>query len=494
MSKKFEKPYWQEKFKLVEKAGGSKLPNTQSLTSSEKRKISFSLYGFIFNFFYYLYLGMWKRAIFLIGIATAVNMSIVVLDLLFPETKVISTLLNISWLTAPLIFGSYAVKDYYSFAIEKNSIEKNSVWIIGLLLIVVSITATSLFVAYEQGELELGDDSATTETNTAWILSESENKLTGAKTLKAEQAYISDDIQSVILTNSLSCVTSGNSQYLVLEIATYQNFDGSLNTTLPMNIKYESEAGAGYLLSLGGLIPEGAPVGEVLGAAVLSIRLNENDTSTPPILESAYGLVRFTNQITFFPFSFEKLINKRVSQMRVSVPTDQGTTSVLIDEGDSTVARIFEACAATRHVPTIANAESTKVQPDSPVSSEEVADPYAEQVEENIPVDQPVNGDDNNRSIQENSSNTANQDLLVIKPSFDCSKASNYTEKLVCSDKALAELDVKLASLYSQRRSESSDKDALRQAQIEWVKSSRKCTDRECVVSAYNSRISSLSN
>jgi uncharacterized protein len=40
-------------------------------------------------------------------------------------------------------------------------------------------------------------------------------------------------------------------------------------------------------------------------------------------------------------------------------------------------------------------------------------------------------------------------DNTPFAPSFDCAKASNAQEKLVCSDRELAKLDVALSQAYS---------------------------------------------
>lgn len=79
-------------------------------------------------------------------------------------------------------------------------------------------------------------------------------------------------------------------------------------------------------------------------------------------------------------------------------------------------------------------------------------------------------------------------------PSFDCLKSNSGQDRLVCSDKNLSELDVKLSVLYSKARSNTAEKDTLKQEQLQWYKYQRNaCADIECLSNAYQSRIFELS-
>ncbi len=78
-------------------------------------------------------------------------------------------------------------------------------------------------------------------------------------------------------------------------------------------------------------------------------------------------------------------------------------------------------------------------------------------------------------------------------PSFDCTKASNGQEKLVCADRELSKLDVDLSQAYSKARDKSTDKNTLKKEQLEWIKYSlRACSDKNCLISSYKKRISEL--
>ncbi len=83
-------------------------------------------------------------------------------------------------------------------------------------------------------------------------------------------------------------------------------------------------------------------------------------------------------------------------------------------------------------------------------------------------------------------------------PSFDCAKASNDSEKMVCSDPALAALDRQLEALYAKRMAATAgaDHDALQATQRGWVKGRDECWKAEdtqrCVREAYQTRLVEL--
>lgn len=81
-----------------------------------------------------------------------------------------------------------------------------------------------------------------------------------------------------------------------------------------------------------------------------------------------------------------------------------------------------------------------------------------------------------------------------ITASFDCAKASSAQEKMICSDRELARLDVELSAVYRKAREAASDPKALQNEQIQWLKASRKaCSDKACLAEAYKSRTAELS-
>jgi len=84
-------------------------------------------------------------------------------------------------------------------------------------------------------------------------------------------------------------------------------------------------------------------------------------------------------------------------------------------------------------------------------------------------------------------------DNSPFTPSFDCTKASNGQEKMVCADRALSKLDVDLSQAYAKAKEKAADKDKLKKEQLEWIKFSlRACSDKTCLLGAYQKRIAEL--
>ncbi len=83
-------------------------------------------------------------------------------------------------------------------------------------------------------------------------------------------------------------------------------------------------------------------------------------------------------------------------------------------------------------------------------------------------------------------------------PSFDCSRASSSSEKMVCSDPALAALDRELEAVYGRRLAATSgaEHDRLQAMQRGWVKGRDECGKAEdtqrCVREAYQTRLVEL--
>jgi len=89
--------------------------------------------------------------------------------------------------------------------------------------------------------------------------------------------------------------------------------------------------------------------------------------------------------------------------------------------------------------------------------------------------------------------------LLLVSPSllaasFDCAKADLTVEKLICKDETLSRLDEQLAVLYKQALLDTSDKDAFKHKQIDWIKRRNVCNDTACLLQNYKNRLSGLNN
>lgn len=78
------------------------------------------------------------------------------------------------------------------------------------------------------------------------------------------------------------------------------------------------------------------------------------------------------------------------------------------------------------------------------------------------------------------------------KPSFDCIKASTFSEKAICSDTLLGKLDGALSENYKYMlASDIGDgaRNDLKITQKKWLTERNKCTDNQCLTNAYRKRI-----
>ena len=81
-----------------------------------------------------------------------------------------------------------------------------------------------------------------------------------------------------------------------------------------------------------------------------------------------------------------------------------------------------------------------------------------------------------------------------IQASFDCTKASTRTEKLICSDSELASLDIELSKAYANARNslDAAGKKALLDEQRKWLEAYNQCSDKPCVLHNLQIRIKTL--
>ena len=78
------------------------------------------------------------------------------------------------------------------------------------------------------------------------------------------------------------------------------------------------------------------------------------------------------------------------------------------------------------------------------------------------------------------------------KPSFDCAKASNFAEKMICSNLLLGQLDGILSQNYRgifAANIGDGGRDDLKKTQKEWLLERNKCSDIQCLIDSYSNRI-----
>jgi len=74
--------------------------------------------------------------------------------------------------------------------------------------------------------------------------------------------------------------------------------------------------------------------------------------------------------------------------------------------------------------------------------------------------------------------------------SFNCSKATTQTEKMICSDSELGKLDEQLAGIYN----EGKHIPGLKAEQRAWLAELKKCSDSACLKAAYRERLDELNS
>lgn len=104
---------WRLRFAAIEKAGGERTrwwrwPEGKALTRKERRLITSNLWAFVFGPFYYLYLGLWRKAITLSLVALVID---VVLGMAGDALNV--PVDNFLWLVSAIMFKQCANVDYY---------------------------------------------------------------------------------------------------------------------------------------------------------------------------------------------------------------------------------------------------------------------------------------------------------------------------------------------------------------------------------------------
>lgn len=77
--------------------------------------------------------------------------------------------------------------------------------------------------------------------------------------------------------------------------------------------------------------------------------------------------------------------------------------------------------------------------------------------------------------------------------SFDCTKASSFVEKAICTDKQLSSLDDQLAGLYKAARAANANAATVEADQKAWLSWRNQCADPACLKKAYADRIAALS-
>ncbi|MBI3527983.1 MAG: hypothetical protein HY067_08430 [Betaproteobacteria bacterium] len=82
-----------------------------------------------------------------------------------------------------------------------------------------------------------------------------------------------------------------------------------------------------------------------------------------------------------------------------------------------------------------------------------------------------------------------------VLAALDCSRAITNSEKLLCSNPRLAEADERMALAFRGAIHRGAEPRSLMEAQRAWIHDARDvCNDVECMLKAYEERISDLDN
>jgi hypothetical protein len=111
---------WQRRFAAIDKAGGERTrwwrwPEAKQLTSKERRLITSNLWAFVFGPFYYLYLGMWRKAITLTLVALLIDL---ILGMAGDALNV--PVDNFLWIVSAIMFKQCANVDYFRKTVLKR--------------------------------------------------------------------------------------------------------------------------------------------------------------------------------------------------------------------------------------------------------------------------------------------------------------------------------------------------------------------------------------
>ncbi len=111
---------WRERFRLIERAGGVKLPKIKELPFGQRMKVLFNVFGVLFGPFYYCAKGMWKKGLALFVVCTVVAIiAVVALDF-----AGLDSLSNSVGFGVAAIYAFRANIDYY----KKMVLEQNGWW------------------------------------------------------------------------------------------------------------------------------------------------------------------------------------------------------------------------------------------------------------------------------------------------------------------------------------------------------------------------------
>lgn len=307
-----------------------------------------------------------------------------------------------------------------------------------------------------------------------WELSEKVDKMSLEKIIGVKKRFLDTEVPGVIVDFSINCV---NNESFFAEATTFSSTpEGELLPGVAIRgIEHNSRFT---------LLETRIDTSKVIFPAAFkdfsnSIQFELKLIIKEEIFENPIITAMGLDASILYAFNNEEFLTETSSMFDASewvirIPTIQGNPIIEVNLKDSKVKAVFKACNWGSGQASVSN-KPTQTSPQISSPTPPAESPTTTTLQEATPVQTP-------------------SDNISFAPSFDCLKANNGAERLICSDRDLSKLDVALNQEYIKSRDASSNKLKLRAEQLEWIKTKRNsCSDKACMVETYRERISQLS-
>ena len=189
------------------------------------------------------------------------------------------------------------------------------------------------------------------------------------------------------------------------------------------------------------------------------------------------------NQFMEPHFGFEKSEAAQLANLKKGAMV----TLVCIGKGDVAKTPMSDSCLLVDDVDAAANkmvtTQTQLVEPTAEVGLPEEAVATEHTAEIRLPEEDVAT---------EPVSTSEPREQMIFSPSFDCAKASTFSEKAICSDTLLGKLDGALSENYKSMLASNIGEEArsdLKTTQRKWLTERNKCTSNQCLANVYRKRV-----
>lgn len=189
------------------------------------------------------------------------------------------------------------------------------------------------------------------------------------------------------------------------------------------------------------------------------------------------------NQFTEPHFGFEKSEAAQLANLKKGAMV----TLVCIGKGDVAKTPMSGSCLLVEDDDVAANkmvtTQTQLVETTTEVSLHEEAVATEQTAEVRLPEEDVAT---------ETVSTSEPREQMIFSPSFNCAKASTFSEKAICSDPLLGKLDGALSENYKSMLASNIGEGArsdLKTTQRKWLTERNKCTSNKCLASVYRMRV-----